>query len=60
MLTNESSYNDVGFAIKSKFSRRKFLTYASASSALLITAASCKKDNNGNNTSGGVDLRFYF
>ena len=36
------------------FSRRKFLGYVGATSALLATAASCKKDNNTNNS--GVDL----
>lgn len=35
-------------------SRRKFLGYVGATSALLATAASCKKDDNNNNT--GVDL----
>ena len=37
------------------FSRRKFLGYVGASSALLVTASSCDKDDDNNNNTG-VDL----
>ncbi|MEO6328443.1 MAG: ferritin-like domain-containing protein [Ginsengibacter sp.] len=37
------------------FSRRRFLGYVGAASALFVTAASCKKDDN-NNPDTGVDL----
>lgn len=57
MLTNESQKNVAQFteATKPGFSRRKFLGFVGASSALLVTAASCKKDDN-NNNNDGVDL----
>ena len=57
MLTNES--NHAGQLIepnKSGLSRRRFLGYVGASSALLVTAASCKKDDTNTTTTGGVNL----
>ncbi|MEP6616103.1 MAG: ferritin-like domain-containing protein [Ginsengibacter sp.] len=55
MLTNQSK-NVVQpiEANKSGLSRRRFLGYVGASSALLVTAASCKKD--AVTTTGGVNL----
>jgi hypothetical protein len=56
MLTNESD-NVVGQIIeasKKGLSRRRFLGYVGASSALLVTVASCKKSTD--NTSAGVNL----
>ena len=57
MLTKKNSDNQVALideGIIQPFSRRKFLGYVGATSALLATAASCKKDNTSTNT--GVDL----
>jgi hypothetical protein len=57
MQTTKTSGEPVALSderIVQPFSRRKFLGYVGATSALLATAASCKKDNNSNNN--GVDL----
>src|SRR5665213_625974 len=57
MLTNESD-NVVGQIIeasKKGLSRRRFLGYVGASSALLVTVASCKKTDN-NSSNSGVNL----
>ena len=55
MQTNKTSENValIDERIIQPVSRRKFLGYVGATSALLATAASCKKDNNNNS---GVDL----
>ena len=58
MQTTKTSDEQVALndeRIVQPFSRRKFLGYVGATSALLATAASCKKDNNNTNNSG-VDL----
>lgn len=57
MLTTKTSKEQVALndeRIVQPFSRRKFLGYVGATSALLATAASCKKDPVMNNS--GVDL----
>jgi hypothetical protein len=57
MQTTKTSDEQVALndeRIVQPFSRRKFLGYVGATSALLATAASCKKDPVNNNT--GVDL----
>ena len=57
MQTTKTSDQQVALndeRIVQPFSRRKFLGYVGATSALLATAASCKKDNDTNNS--GVDL----
>ena len=57
MQTTKTSDEQVALndeRIVQPFSRRKFLGYVGATSALLATAASCKKDNNSSNS--GVDL----
>ena len=57
MQTTKTSGEQVALndeRIVQPFSRRKFLGYVGATSALLVTAASCKKDPVTNNT--GVDL----
>lgn len=56
MLTNEESTNNilqVMESTKAGLSRRRFLGYVGATSALLVTAAACKKHDT---TSGSVDL----
>jgi hypothetical protein len=57
MLTNES-HNIVQLteSTKSGVSRRRFLGYVGATSALLATAASCKKSDGGSTNSSGVNL----
>lgn len=42
--------------ITQNVSRRKFLGYVGATSAILATAASCKKNDNNNNNDDGVNL----
>ncbi len=57
MLTNKNSDNQIALmneGIIKSVSRRKFLGYLGATSALLATAASCKDKNNNNDN--GVDL----
>lgn len=62
MQTTKTSDEQVALndeRIVQSVSRRKFLGYVGASSALLVTAASvasCKKDNNDNSNNTGVDL----
>ena len=58
MQTTKTSDEQVALndeRIVQPFSRRRFLGYVGATSALLATAASCKKDNNNTNNTG-VDL----
>jgi len=53
MQTNKPTKDQVALTderIIQPVSRRKFLGYVGATSALLVTAASCKDDNNNNNT----------
>lgn len=57
MQTTKTSIEQIAFddeRIIQPVSRRKFLGYVGATSALLATAASCKKNDSTNNT--GVDL----
>ena len=59
MQTTKTSDEQVALndeRIVQPFSRRRFLGYVGATSALLATAASCKKDKNSNNNNNGVDL----
>lgn len=51
---NENQLSVVLDAAKKPFSRRKFLGYVGAGSAIMATAAACKKDHGTSN--GGVDL----
>lgn len=56
MQTTKTSNDQVAFTderITQPVSRRKFLGYVGATSAIIATGASCKKNNNDNN---GVDL----
>ena len=58
MQTTKTSDENVALndeRIVQPFSRRRFLGYVGATSALLATVASCKKDNT-NTTNTGVDL----
>src|SRR5688572_29128606 len=59
MQTTKTSDGQVALndeRIAKPFSRRKFLGYVGASSALLVTASSCDKDDDDNNNNTGVDL----
>lgn len=59
MQTTKTSDEQVALndeLIVQPFSRRKFLGYVGASSALLVTASSCDKDDVNNNNNTGVDL----
>jgi len=59
MQTTKTSNDQVALndeTIAKPFSRRKFLGYVGASSALFVTASSCDKDDDNNNNNTGVDL----
>ncbi|HEY5406409.1 MAG TPA: ferritin-like domain-containing protein [Ginsengibacter sp.] len=55
MSKNELGDNLI-LSAKRNVSRRRFLGYAGATSALIITAASCKKDHAGSTSGNTVDL----